>query len=207
MKDARGILIAFLVGITFFSVFKYISSFKEKYDLSSNLEQVSRQVAALEDEKKGLMQDLEKEKALYQRATEESLQLKDNLNLTQEKLNQLGSELYASEKTIEELNSQFSAVRAENLALRDQIQSLDLEMAKVVQDKEKLQTRLSSIADLKKAIKDLRQQMRQTKKEIQIRTKTGEIMLGNQGFVIRDGKPTYPTRVKIEVETLAITHP
>jgi chromosome segregation ATPase len=207
MKDARGILIAFLVGITFFSVFKYISSFKEKYDLNSNLEQVSRQVAALEDEKKGLMQDFEKEKALYQKATEESLQLKDNLNLTQEKLNQLGSELYASEKTIEELSSQFSAVRAENLALRDQIQSLDLEMAKVVQDKEKLQTRLSSIADLKKAIKDLRQQMRQTKKEIQIRTKTGEIMLGNQGFVIKDGKPTYPTRVKIEVETLAITHP
>jgi chromosome segregation ATPase len=207
MKDYKAILIALLAGITIFSGFKYIFSLKEQYALMDNVQQLDKQVAALEGEKKGLIEDLDKEKELYQTLAGEQAQLKSSLTLSREQLSRLTADWEASQKTLEDLNSQFSAVRAENTALREQIQSLNLEMTQTVQDKDKLQARLGSIAELKKAIKELRQQMHEAKKGIQLRTKTGRVMAGNQGFLTKNGKFTHPSTVRIEVEPLPNTNP
>jgi len=207
MKDYKAILIALLVGISIFSGFKYVSSLKEQYDLVTDLQQLNKQMVALEGDKKNLMQDLEKEKGLYQTLTEEHAQLRNDLGLSREQLSRLTTELEASQKTIDDLNSQFSAVRAENSALREQAQSLNLELVQVVQDKEELQARLSSITELKKAINELRQHMRKAKKEIQVRTKTGKAAAGNLGFLIKSGKSTYSSIIKIEVKPLPGANP
>lgn len=202
MKDYKVVLIAFLVGITIFTGFKYFSALKEKYDLSLNLNQVNSQVAALENEKQSLMQDLDKEKELQKAFSQENLQLKDDLKLNNDRLSQLDAEFQTAQKTVEELNAKISVAKAENIALRDQIESLKIEATQATQDKEKLEARLGSIKELKNAIRELRQKIRLAKKDLKIRTKREEIIIGNLGYIIKDGKPTYPSKVKIEVQPL-----
>ena len=58
----KNILIVFLVSMAIFSIFKYLLSLKEKYDLVNALNQVKEKVAALEKEKQDLLGELKKEK-------------------------------------------------------------------------------------------------------------------------------------------------
>ncbi len=202
MKNIRAIIIAVLFGVTVFSVYKYIASVKENSDLSANIRQLNTDVKALEDEKNGLVKNLNQEKELNSALNQENTGLKDNLNQTQAKLAQLETDFQSSQKAIEDLDSQISLVKAENTALRDQIQGLELDINQAKVDKEQLQVRLSSLAELKKAIKELRQKARLAKKQVQKRIETKEkIILGNNGFLIKNGKPTSST-VRIEVEPL-----
>ena len=202
MKNIKAIIIAVLLGITVFSVYKYIASVKENNDLSANIRQLNTDVKALENEKSGLVKDLNQEKELNSALSQENTGLKDNLNQTQAKLAQMETDFRASQKTNEDLDSQISLVKVENTVLRDQIQGLELGINQAKADKEQLQARLSSIAELKKAIKELRQKARLAKKQVQERIETKErIILGNNGYLIKDGKPTNNT-VRIEVEPL-----
>ncbi len=202
MKNIRAIIIAVLFGVTVFSVYKYIASVKENSDLSANIRQLNTDVKALEDEKNGLVKNLNQEKELNTVLNQENNGLKDNLNQTQAKLAQMETDFQSSQKAIEDLDSQISLVKAENTALRDQIQGLELDINQAKADKEQLQVRLSSLAELKKAIKELRQKARLAKKQVQKRIETKEkIILGNNGFLIKDGKPTSST-IRIEVEPL-----
>ncbi len=194
MKNIRAIIIAVLFGVTVFSVYKYIASVKENSDLSANIRQLNTDVKALEDEKNGLVKNLNQEKELNTVLNQENNGLKDNLNQTQAKLAQMETDFQSSQKAIEDLDSQISLVKAENTALRDQIQGLELDINQAKADKEQLQVRLSSLAELKKAIKELRQKARLAKKQVQKRIETKEkIILGNNGFLIKDGKPTSST--------------
>jgi len=202
MKNIIAIIIAVLLGITVFSAYKYIASVKENNDLSANIRQLNTDVKDLENEKDGLVKDLTQEKELNSALNQENTGLQDNLNQTQAKLAQMETDFQSSQKEIEVLGSQVSLVKAENTALRDQIQGLELDINQAKADKEQLQVRLSSIAELKKTIKELRQKARLAKKQVQKRIETKEkIILGNNGFLIKNGKPTNNT-VRIEVEPL-----
>ena len=86
-KYFRIILVALLVGITIFSVFKYVYTLREKYELLSAINQIKAQLAALEIEKQGLVQDLDKEKQLSQQVAQENSGLKDSLKEKEDKMN------------------------------------------------------------------------------------------------------------------------
>ena len=58
IKNNSFILVALLCGITIFSVFKYVATLTEKYDLANTLDQIKQQVAILENEKQNLLQTL-----------------------------------------------------------------------------------------------------------------------------------------------------
>ena len=201
MNKARlkNILIALLVTLTLFSVFKYIYSIKEKYELLNILNQTKEQAAALENEKQNLLQELEKEKELQQKLSQENSAFKDSIRLSEEKLAQLDADFVQAQKTIEQLNSNFSLLKAENIALIEKKNTLNTKLSQVSQEKDALQVKLSSIAELKKAIKELKRQMRKVGMVIREKVRTNKIIEGNRGFLIKDGKFTYPAKVKIEV--------
>ena len=201
MNKARlkNILIALLVTLTLFSVFKYIYSIKEKYELLNILNQTKEQAAALENEKQNLLQELEKEKELQQKLSQENSAFKDSIRLSEEKLAQLDADFVQAQKTIEQLNSNFSLLKAENIALIEKKNTLNTKLSQVSQEKDALQVKLSSIAELKKAIKELKRQMRKVGTVIREKVRTNKIIEGNRGFLIKDGKFTYPAKVKIEV--------
>jgi chromosome segregation ATPase len=195
MKNYKFILNAFLVGITIFSVFRYSVSLKEKYDLLNSLNQTKEEVATLQTEKQNLLGELEQGKELQQQLTQKNTRLKDNLRAASDRLTKLFTDFEETRNTVEQLNSQGTLLKAENTALREEKNNLELE-------KENLKARLGSIAELKKAIRELKIKMRQVKVEIKEKPKTEEIIEGNYGFLIKDGKPTYPTRVRIKVVPL-----
>jgi chromosome segregation ATPase len=202
-KYFRIILVALLVGITIFSVFKYVYTLREKYELLSAINQIKTQLTALELEKQGLVQDLDKEKQLSQQVAQENSALKDSLKAKEDKLAQLSTDVAYAQKMVEDLNSQVSILKAENMAVRDQNTSLTAKLDQVSQEKDSLAIRLSSIAELKKAIRELKKQMRKVHSEVKFKEEIRERVLeGNHGFLIKNGKPTYPTKVKIEVKSL-----
>ena len=192
-KNYKIILTALLVGITIFSVFKYVAALKEKYDLLKNLNQVKGQVVALE-------QAIEKEKELQKALAQENLTLKDELKTNTDKLTQLDVDLQNSQKTIEQLTSQIALSQAENTALREEKDKLALEVTQVSQERDTLKARLRSIPELKKTIKEVKVQIHKAKVTMREITKKRRIIEGNRGYLIKNGNSTFPiTKIKIEV--------
>jgi DNA repair exonuclease SbcCD ATPase subunit len=205
-KYSRIILIALLLGITASSIFKYVYALKEKYELLNTVNQIKAQLSALEAERQVILGDLDKEKQLSQQLIQESTVLKDDLKTREEKIAQLSTDVAYAQKIVEELNSQVSILKAENMAVRDQNNGLTVKLSQVSQEKEALQLRLSSVAELKKAIRELKKQMRKVHSEIKFKEEVagGKVLEGNRGFLVKNGKPTYPTKVKIEVKSLSL---
>jgi chromosome segregation ATPase len=187
MRNYRVILIAFLCGITIFSIFKYISSLV-------SLRQVKEEADVLQKEKQNLLQDLRKENA-------ENLDLKESLKKNKHRLNKLSAAYQRSFKKAEEFNSQVAALKAENIALENQKVRLDADLARLSQENESFKIKLGSLAELKKTIRELKKQMRKVGVQIQRRIDNRETTKGNRGYLIKDGKllPISPSKIKIEV--------
>lgn len=207
MKNPKVILIAFLFlsGITAFSLFKYLWSLKEKYDLLGRLNKIKEQTSLLEKDKQNLLQTLEKERQLEQQLTLQNTGLKEELKVSEEKLTQLNQDFIQGQNTIAQLNSEITNLKTESNTLKEERDSLQAQFFQLTEEKESLKARLGSIVELKKAIKEIKKQMRnvgakimQKAKEMKAAGLTGPLE-GNQGFLIKDGKPTYPAKVKIEV--------
>lgn len=192
-RSFKVLLTVLLVCITIFSVFKYLASLKERYTLLKSLNQAKGQIAELEDA-------IEKEKELERALSQENLSLKDELRSNADKLTELNIGLQNSQKAVEQLTSQITLAKAENTALREEKDNLALELALVSQERDTLKLQLSSIPELRKRIKEVKAQIRRAKvmmKEIAMQRRA---IIGNRGYLIRNGEATYAlSKVKIEV--------
>jgi len=197
------IALALLAGIAGFSVFKYASSVKENYDLAADVEQLSIEILGLEEEKNALSSTLEREKKIQQALAAEHALTQGVLQEFKQKLGVLETELQFSQMAVEELGEQLSAVKAENLALRDQAQTLQLEVAQARQDNQSMKQQLASVKELKKAIRGLRRSVRAARHTAVLRLEKEELLVGNAGFLVKDGKSTYPSRIKIDVSPVS----
>ncbi len=195
-KEYKVIVIALLVGITLFSIFKYLMTLNEKNDLLKNLNQVKGQIASLELEKQNLLQTIDKEKESQKALTDENATLKDELK----NLAQVDENLQNSQKTIEQLTAQIALSKAENTALREEKNRLSLELTQVSQERDTLKARLSSIPELKKTIKEVKVQVQKAKAVMREIAKKRRVVEGNRGYLMKNGKPTFPvSKIKIEV--------
>ncbi len=203
VKHYKIILILFLIGVSMFSIVKYALVLKEKYDLLDTLEQTKKNLEVLANEKQNLLQEIEKEKDRQQKLQQENSGLKDNLRSKDDEITKLKTDYAGLDASLEDLNSKYRLLKTENIALRQDKDNLKFEVGQVSQEKEGLLARLSSIAELKKAIKELRMKMRhagtvrviKAKKAVKQAIETE----GNRGFIVKEGKATYPAKVIIEV--------
>jgi len=192
MKNYRVILIVFLIGITIFSAFKYASSLKEKYDLINTVNKMKEDVAALESEKQLLSQELEEERDVKQQVVEENMGLQDSLKASAEKLTKLSSDFVSLQNELEHISSQL-------VDLKEERERLSTQVAQVTEERDTFQVRLGSITELKKAIRELKRQMRKVNVGIKEKVNHGTVIEGNRGFIVRDGKTTFPAKINIEV--------
>jgi cell division protein FtsB len=183
-KMFRFILMALLIGVTVFSLIGYILTLRENADLSHSLNQIKIQVVALQTEKIGLLKELDNVRQLEQQVSQENVQLKDKLKADEDRLADLIAQL-------DKANSQISILTAENTTVRQQNQDLK-------EENDKYKNTFNSLSELKKAIGELKIKIRQAKRKINLE----EQIIGNQGYLIREGKSTYPGKVKIEVQSL-----
>lgn len=158
----------------------------------NSLNLAKQQVTVLEDEKQNLLREIEKDKKLRQKLTQQNLELKDYLKAGKARMGKLFKVYEGTQETIEQLNSKFSLLKAENTAIITDKERLSKE-------NEALKIKLNSVMELKKAMRELRKQAQKVGMQIIKKTDVRKTMEGNQGFVIKDGKPNNPAKVKIEV--------
>jgi chromosome segregation ATPase len=200
----KNLLIVLMATITAFSVFRYGASLKEKYDLYQVLDQVKEELVVIEEEKQNLLQDLEKGKELQQQLTQENLGLKDNIKATRRRLTRLFMEQREKEQVYQDLSYRFSISQAENVALGEEKDQLNLKLSQASLENEVLKTKLSSVAELKKAIRELKRRKRpqpvQRFEPLKPKVVTEKTLEGNRGFLTKNGASTYPYKIRIEVK-------
>jgi len=202
VKVLRVILSILLIAATAFISFKYIQSLNEKNALLNSLNDIKKEAKALENEKQNLLQTLEKEKEALQEAARENAGLKDTLKANQDRLATLETDFQQAKQTIEGVLSDVSALKAENSNLKDQKYNLRFELVQATKENESLKAKLTSIPELKKAIKDLKKKIRQVGEvtvEINKQIQGDKIPEGNQGFLLKDGHSASRAKVRIEV--------
>lgn len=195
-RHFRFFLIALLAGIALFSAFKYARLLKEKDALSSALDLAKVQARALETEKQNLLE-------LYQELNRKNEQLEGDLRLSEERLAKAGADFASAVKAVEDLNSSIFRAEAENTGLREENQKLKLELSRSSEAKEALEARMSSVKELKKALGELKRSRALTKAKVNKNIAARKFIEGNRGFLMKDGKPNYPAKIKIEVTPLS----
>lgn len=215
MRKPKVILTVILVFIIWAAGLNYAWQSKAKIDKLKN------NIGTLNNEKQALINDLSREKKLYNTLNGEYQKVQNKLKVTEDKLVEIGADFQNAQKTIEDLNSRISILKVEGETLRKENEDVKFDLNEVTQEKNTLQDKMSSVAELKKAIKELKNQRKQVMREVarwispkpspartvyeEIKipseeTRIEEVFEGNMGFLIKDKKPTYKARVKIEVE-------
>ncbi len=112
-KDAvKNIALILLLGITAFSIVRYMSELKARYRLQDSLVQAQGEVAALTQEKQNLLRELGKEKELKEQLALKNISLKGYLRASKDRISRLFQD---NENT----SAKFSILKAENRALID----------------------------------------------------------------------------------------
>lgn len=183
-KDmAKNMVLFLLIGISIFSMVRYVGEVRESYRLKESLTQAQNQITVLVEQKQNLLQDIEKEKGLNEQLTLKNSYLKDYLRASKHKISRLFQDNAKIKDSFEDVCAKLSILKAENKALIESRKRLYTE-------NEQFKFKLSSISELKKAIKELKNHKRKSF-DIEIE--------GNRGFLIKDGQSTAVERIKIEV--------
>ena len=181
----RNIVIIFLLGTLVFSIHKYTTALKEKYELTISLGQANERIAVLAKEPVLLKEE-------KQKMSGEISRLKDYLRASNQRLSRLFLDYAAVRKNSEEAGAKISLLKAENNAFLGKNNEL-------LRENESLRIKLSSIKEVKNAFLELRKQAPKVMVQIQEKTDAVKTAEGNRGFLVKDGEITYPAKVKIEV--------
>lgn len=179
----KNILIILLLGITAFSMVKYVSELKERYRLQDSLMQAQDRITALAQERQNLLQEIGKEKGLKEQLALKNKGLKNYLRASKDRISRFFRDNTVVENNLEEVSAKFSILKAEN-------RSLIGSRERIYAENEQMKLKLSSVVELKKAIRELK-----SKKYVP----HDLIAEGNEGFLFRDGHSTVLEKVKIEV--------
>lgn len=195
--------------------------------LQSKINAVKKEVGLLNRQKSGFLKELQLEKNNFAKISQVYRLLNDQFRESQEDLAKINQEFQEAQKTIERLNSQvsvMSVLRAENEYAHSQNQQLEERLKDTLMQRDELKFRLSSVSELRKALKDLKNRRKKEIEDVVSWTKELEqpqvpkpeektkasrkksvakqkrAPAGNRGYVYKNGKPTYQPGVKIEVE-------
>lgn len=193
----RNALIVFLVCISALGIFKYAGALKEKYELLGRIYQLKIQIGALERDKQALCDELKREKELEARLSAQIAGLKAYLKASRKRLGRSFGDYAASDRHINDLSARALLLEAENRALTIEKDRL----SQLARENEELKAKLNSIAELKKAIRELKK--RKSRGSVQLSSKGRPRLMpvagGNSGYLLKDGKSTYPGIARIEV--------
>ncbi len=215
MARSRGILSAILAIVILAVGLNYT------WQLKAKINKLKNNISVLNNEKQAVVNDLGRENKLYDTLNDEYQKVQNKLKIAEDKLVKIDTDFQNTQKTIEELNSRISILKVEGETLRKENENVKFDLNEVTQEKNTLQDKMSSVTELKKAIKELKKQRRQEMHEVvrwisprsspskpmakEIKDhaeepKVKEVFEGNRGFMIKDKKLTYKAKVKIEVE-------
>ncbi len=200
-------IIAFLLGIAIFGIYKSLELVTENAALGHSF-------SAANDELASTRSALNASRSALGEAYLKNAKLEDRAGLMEEKLTKqeddiktYGQKLESMSKRLRETASENATLFAKNKQINDQLFRTKLEV-------EELRGRLSSVAELKIALKEAKikqRQQKRTKRAVPVLAKVDRVEVvesdnevdhgpdGNAGFLTKNGKSTFQDLVDIQV--------
>ncbi len=193
-KNIPWIIIIILVVFTGFSLSRYIFLQKANLDLQTEIKNSKAKI----DE---LVSQFMAEKELNQQLAKEKEGLSKELKSLSQQFRKAEAELSQAKDGLSSIQTKMNLLKKENIYLSQLKASFDEKMQEAKNEKEGLQAKLNSIDELKKAIRDFKEKMRQ---ERIFSRKTNKPFRqieidGNKGYIVWRGQSTIKVKVKIEV--------
>ena len=193
-RRGRIILIILTIGL----VVSIVIATKAEHD--------KRQLGDAYARAQAMLAELEQERATLSHELDQARQVVESqaadLGVLHNELTGLQARLRDAEQEITRLQTEHLQLEASNTSLRDHLELTTAE-------KQALEVRLSSIKELKLAIRSVKQKLRRERWEswlayVHVRREEDqrELARGNRGFVVRDGAPTIGSSSKLQVRVL-----
>ena len=184
MAQHRGrYLLIVLAIIAVGSLWRTVSVEREKRNLADAYEKARQLVNQLGTERSQLSDELKAAQGTIEGKDTDLKSLQDELTRVHSELNDTGIEL--------------ASIRREHEQLREHNASLNAQIVSIETEKQQLEAKLSSIAELRLAIRDVKRKMgeeRWAAWRARIEAAKAEdrrlLAEGNRGYVVRDGVPT-----------------
>jgi len=194
IRRGQALVIGLLV-IVAGSLWRTVSVEQEKGRLAEEYTKAQQLVNELSQERAHLNQELVNTRQAVESQTGDIANLQQELKAVQDHLDRTLGEIAS-------LQQEHAKLRSDNASLSTQLASLQLE-------KQQLEARLSSLKELKLAIRDVKRKMWERRWaswreriEAQKRADQQALASGNRGFVVRNGASTLGTTPQMHVHVL-----
>ena len=192
---ANRVIVLALVALAVGSLWRAVSVEQDKRRIAESYHQAQEMVKQLEDERSHLNDELVNARQTVEGQAGNITTLQQELQGVQEKLDQ----------TVVELAS----LQRDHALLRQQNASLSSQLGSVMTEKQQLEAKLSSLKELRVAIRDVKRRMwneRWAAWRARIETLKREdeerLASGNRGYIVRQGVSTLGSGQKLQVHVL-----
>ena len=196
MPTRRGrIVLLGVIALLAASLWRTASVQREKTRIADTYAQAQQMLRQLEEERARLNEELGEDRQTIETQATDMAGLRGELQGMQDRLSQTATEL--------------AALQREHEQLRQQHASLSTQLDAVMVEKQQLEAKLSSLRELKLAIRDVKRKMWaqrwvawRARAEAQRTADQERLAMGNRGFVILSGRPTLGAASKLQVHVL-----
>ena len=177
------VVLVIVAGVVAVSLWRTLSLESEKRRLSSAYGEAQATLAQLQAERAQLSAELSSAKEMVEGQAEDLTTLQSELTQVKEQLDQNLAELTSLQQSHEQL--------------RRHDASLSAQLSSVMTEKAQLEAKLSSIKELRLAIREVRRKIWserwaawRARAQVQYEEDLRELAAGNRGYLVRDGLPT-----------------
>ena len=197
-RTTHGLLVV-LVVVTMGSLWHTRSVEHEKRRLAAAYEHTQQMASELERERLRLNEDL--------------LGARQTIDGQSGDLKSLRAELADLTQRLDETKMQLASLQRDHEAMRQHETTLRSQLDAVMTEKQQLQGRLSSLRELKLAMREVKRTMRREQwaawmaRVARLKTRQASedehrLAMGNRGYVVRDGIPMLGSAVRLHVHVL-----
>ena len=186
-----GVLLVLIVA----SLWRTVAVEREKRRIAASYDQAQQMVQQLETERAHLNTELGEARQTIEGQTGDITGLRGELEQVQTKLNQTVAEI--------------ASLQHEHEQLRRDNTSLSAQLSSVITEKQQLEAKLSSLKELKLAIRDVKRKLwderwAEWRAYIEAFKEADQERLasGNRGYLVRNGVSTLGSRTKLQVHVL-----
>ena len=194
LRGGRYLLLGLAV-LLIASLWRTVWVEREKRRVAASYEAAQQTLAQLQEERAQLMLELQQAQGTIEGQSGDLGQLHEQLEGLQGRLEDTVAELASLQRAHEQLRTQHT--------------SLTAQLDSVTTEKRQLEARLSSIKELKLAIRDVKHKMWgerwvtwRARAEALKRADQERLAKGNRGYLVRDGVPTQELGTKLQVRVL-----
>lgn len=197
MKNVFWLALAFfLAGMAIFGIYKSLDLSDKNAELGHSLVLLNTRIEEMRVATQEVQAQLEESGVVNEQLSSEIVHLKDNLADKEEKIGQYHTYALLLKKKMDDTG-------AVNKVLAEEDRQLRTLLTRVRLENQELRKKISSVQELKQAIRELKRQRQPVAERRQAARVPAlpepELVMGNRGYVIRDGVYTYFGRVDIQV--------